>query len=93
MFGDLAQQINIPQNQIRLCDYAQIKTTTAAELFQDSSGNFVAAFGWLVRIGCGANADVLRNAFAADGERILGGDFASQEDRGVFFDENLFLKG
>src|SRR3984957_5022437 len=36
---------------------------------------------------------MLRYAFAPNGKRILAGNFARQQYRGIFFYENLFLKG
>ena len=65
----------------------------ASEFLEASAGDAEFAFDGLIGIGGCADADVLGHPFAASGEGIFGGDFARQQNSGVFLDKDLFFKG
>ena len=68
-----AQQVQVADDQIRFGDNAELEAAMAGELFQNSTSDFVAAFGGLVGIGGRAE----RDGFA----RLDPAQFAAQQVR------------
>ena len=90
---DFLQHLDIAGNQIRFGDDGNTEAIMTCEFFEAGARDAVFALGGLIRIGRGANADVFRSAFVPASERVLGGDFARQQNSGVFLDKDLFFKG
>ena len=59
MFGDFAQKVDVANDEVGLGDDAQLKPAMLRDFLQNAAGDLEASFGRLIRVGRGADGDLL----------------------------------